>query len=433
MEALCELLFRKKEYITSGKIQLLGLENIKKRIGKRWPAVCEVVYETAERVLAEELGRSDLSIRYRDDTYVIVFGRADLEEGRQRIRLIAARIQEALFALDEEDLRVLVLRNAVGRIGADSLGAGGYADFLDALEEEDDDGLLPFYDDDEEVGEEEAPPLMAQAVGANDVRRHTADGNERPDMSGVVYGFQAVWDVRRKLISTYLCLANAGDGSGDMTEHVALYEEQRHRTGFDLCVLERVSAELRENVTADRKVLIGCPVAYDTLHDAQSFELYRDCLESLDAEARQYLVLLVWLTSAGLPKKQRYWFASALKMYAREVHGEVSLSDDVNLAQLRARGIDGVGGRLRAGQWPEKKALAVINGFGMRAQSSGKVFLLGCDTLSVTTSAVCAGFGLIGGRAVRDVTKDVAAIERFAHADLLRPVRARVAAAQKSA
>src|SRR5262249_32222239 len=73
LEEMCEKLFEQKVLLTTGKMQLIGLSKIKKRLGKTWPGLQKIVYQTVDDAIAKYMSKADIFIRYKDDTYVILF------------------------------------------------------------------------------------------------------------------------------------------------------------------------------------------------------------------------------------------------------------------------------------------------------------------------------------------------------------------------
>ena len=97
LEDLCESLFENKELITTGKLKLLGLTKIKRKLGKMWEGLQPIVYAEVEAAMAKYMVPEDIFIRYQDDSYVILFADAGLEESQVKAGLIAEEIKHFAF------------------------------------------------------------------------------------------------------------------------------------------------------------------------------------------------------------------------------------------------------------------------------------------------------------------------------------------------
>ena len=81
LEYLCAELFKKRSLVTSGKLQLIGLEKVKRSLGAKWPEMQALVYQTTEAVIARHLKKGDIHLRHKEDSYIIIFAKATREEG----------------------------------------------------------------------------------------------------------------------------------------------------------------------------------------------------------------------------------------------------------------------------------------------------------------------------------------------------------------
>ena len=418
LELLCEQLFKQKDYITSGKIQFIGLAKIQKKMGKRWEGLCRIVYEIADEVIASHLDQGDISILYKDNTYVLVFARASLEEGRTKATLIAHDIQERLFAQDEEDLKDIEIRKAVSEIKASYMTDNFSSDFLDALLEwEDDPEEMP--DEDEEIPV--IDPLEVEAVA----KRTVAKRDEPAELTGTLfYSFIPLWDVPRNALTTYLCLTcNTDVKTNTLSAHENFYQKlpPEQKISLDVKTLQRVMIELQAMEKDNRQLLIACPVHYDTLYRFEDYEVYKKTLDQIPEQHKQYLIFVVMNQFQTIPSKNPYWFAAPLRSFCRHVFAEIPLRPDVNFNYLRNTGVDVVGVRLEEKVGSEQKVLNILSGLSVKAKALKipKTFVLGISSLSLTTSAVCSGFDFLGGPAIHDAVDNPDTIHRYRHQDLV--------------
>ena len=82
--------------VVAGKVQLVGLTEVRATLGERWPAVAERSFQTAENILRKHLGPTDVFSRTADDGFLVCFSELDETEAQFKARTIAAEIREKL-------------------------------------------------------------------------------------------------------------------------------------------------------------------------------------------------------------------------------------------------------------------------------------------------------------------------------------------------
>lgn len=421
LRALCEQLFKKRELLTSGKLQLIGLANIKKKMGKRWQGLCEIVYETTETVIKENISPNDLFIRYTDDTYVIIFANADLSASEAKASLIAEEVRRRLFLLDEEALREIEIRESVRQTRTETLSSLDFSDFLDAFVAEPIETVVnPTFD---------SPPEDYSAVYA---KTEIESGAYKPNAKNLkdfknpgqlTFSYMPLWDVKRGALTTYICFASQQNSQKDLLEqHKDIYRKlsPESQVAADLQTLAHIKKELSRMEAEQRKLLVVCPVRYETLFGFESYEAYKQSLFNIPLAQRQFLILLILKPDNELGAKDAYWFLAALKGHCRLFFTEVPLKQGIHYQALKAMGLDGIGICIDK-DTPEQQVLAVLNSFSTAAKSHkiAHTFVLGVSSLSLTTSSVCAGFDYLGGTAIHDPVPQPDTIHKFRHENIV--------------
>jgi len=82
--------------IVAGKVQLVGLAEVRAAIGDRWSAVADRSFQAAESILRRHLGDTDVFSRTADDGFLVCFTELDEAEAQFKARTIAAEIREKL-------------------------------------------------------------------------------------------------------------------------------------------------------------------------------------------------------------------------------------------------------------------------------------------------------------------------------------------------
>ncbi|MEQ9210724.1 MAG: hypothetical protein RLN96_12980 [Pseudomonadales bacterium] len=88
--------------ITAGKLQLLNIEPISRKLGARWPKIAERSHLKIENVFGKYLGRRDIFRRHKEFLYVVFFAEIGGEEAKALMSMIGAEIKRILNDGDSE-------------------------------------------------------------------------------------------------------------------------------------------------------------------------------------------------------------------------------------------------------------------------------------------------------------------------------------------
>lgn len=426
LEALCQQLFKNRDWITSGKFQLIGLNEIKKKMGKQWEGLSKIVYETTEDVFDKYMDKGDVFIRYHDDSYIIIFAHATLEESREKIERIAEEIKQRLFALDEEELRNIQIRRLVNEMNSESFMESG---FLDDMFGPADDGLEDLnIEFPEEEEEDFSDDVLQTAVGTDYQIQKVLENEDTFEMPELAYSYLPLWDTKRGALTTYLCLAR----NKNEAENISLY--QTHKTLYqrisptgklvlDKAILAQVASRLQKILEEQKKFFIVCPIHHETVYNMESYERYKEALLNIPQEYRQFLLLLIMDTGGSSKRlKNPYWFAKPLRTMSPHVFAEIPLWRNINFNYLNNSGVDVVGVRIDKQKANEQETITLLNNFSAKAKllKISQTFILDVPSLSITTSAICSGFDFLGGSAIHDPVEKPDNVHRYQHADLIK-------------
>lgn len=381
LESLCAELFRKRSLVTSGKLQLIGLEKVKRRLGAKWPAMQAQVYAITEDVIARHLSTGDIHLRHKDDTYLIIFATASREEGEYVAAAISNEIRDRLFSSGNEDLRSIAIKKHIVQTKAGFISGKPLGEILDNFA---------------------ASPAEDSAVETADARKGAPAGHP-------VFSFIPLWEVKLNAITTYLC-AVAGIEPGPQA---------------DLMLLSRAIAELQRFETENRPALIMCPVHHTTLCNAGYLEKYELLCKSIPAAQRNFLIFkLQGLPPAAL-KAGGTQYSFVLKKYARAVLVETAIGDNADLSGLRYAGFDGSGLSAGMSGGSEEAVIKKLRMFSLQADAArpSRKFLLDVPSISLAASAVCMGFDYIAGPVICGPVEKPAGILRYRHSDLVKGAR----------
>ncbi|HEV2676581.1 MAG TPA: PAS domain S-box protein [Aliidongia sp.] len=82
--------------VVAGKVQLVGLAEVRAALGDRWPAVADRSFQAAENILRKHLGDTDVFSRTADDGFLVCFAELDESEAQFKARTIGNEIREKL-------------------------------------------------------------------------------------------------------------------------------------------------------------------------------------------------------------------------------------------------------------------------------------------------------------------------------------------------
>jgi PAS domain S-box-containing protein len=86
----------KQGTVIAGKVQLVGLAEVRAALGERWPAVAERSFQAAENILRRHMSPTDVFSRTADDGFLVCFAELDEAEAQFKARTIATEIREKL-------------------------------------------------------------------------------------------------------------------------------------------------------------------------------------------------------------------------------------------------------------------------------------------------------------------------------------------------
>ena len=209
---------RAKEILTSGRkitaggVYLIGLEDIRDQLGKRWESVKERVQDYTGRLLEKVLSSQDVWFRQGDSQYIIVFANADI----QAAQLICGKIVETLHQalLGHSDTSRITVKTALMEIdGSIAVGSTRLNELLvQAASQQERPADRPDAAAQPQAGlsQKDAPQKgsLAAQPQAEERRRPSLadfalDNGESSAQPKVL--FRPIYDVKNKVISTYTC------------------------------------------------------------------------------------------------------------------------------------------------------------------------------------------------------------------------------------
>ncbi len=421
LQDACERLFEQRELIGSGRLQMLGLSKIKRKFGKSWAGLQVIVYETVEEAIAKYMMPADIFIRYQDDSYVIVFADAGYDEAHIKMTLIAEEIKRKLFEHEEEALREIDVKESTQLVDTKSLAKhstteGKIKDIASQCD-------LPPQHQNKEKKPPAAPPSSTLDIDpyANKQTMDTTEENNDEEL--MHYTYVPLWDTKKNLLTTYLCLAQdhrVSDDAFDSHQSFFMGMSLPAKAKWDLAILKKTAKDLDDMSTNLRKLFIACPVHYETLSNAKNFDKYILECQKILPQQKKYLIFFVLNLPDNFTASNVQKFSNRLKTHCHYLFTQVPFNPKTDFALIRECGFDAVGIRLKRSSGSEKKVLDTMDSFCQNAKKSfiSKVFAMDVTSLSIATSAACSDFDFLAGPTIHEQVDIPDSVHRFQYADL---------------
>lgn len=88
-----ELIVKGKQ-ATTGRLQVIGLEELEKHFGKKWLKVVDGVHVIVQMTLQKNLSKNDAYAQVKDNAYIILFSNISEDEAKRRCKAIRDEIHK---------------------------------------------------------------------------------------------------------------------------------------------------------------------------------------------------------------------------------------------------------------------------------------------------------------------------------------------------
>jgi len=410
---------------TGGKIHMVGLEEIKARLGPRWAMRKQRVMEAAETVLRHHIAPNDLCLPYGELGFVLLFADSDADRAAATCGLVKAELlrrfagDSALNGLDiatevvslgDGSVEGVSLASALKRLttAADrpavstSAGVSLAAATGDAASE-----ASPFETDLEGL----YPPSSAedrartgQAIIAAGLSIAEVGDTLGYAATMLRLRFDPVCQAQKGLLTVFSCVPSRLALAGRELDGYRVLNEQSETavTLLDRIVLAHAMRSLVEGARQHRVGLIIVPVSFDTFARPGLRQEYLHLLTRLPADLRRFLVPFIRRLPQGVPESRLVEIVSGLKPNVRAIGARVPF-DPTTVRRVRACGILSASFALNPHGDAEGISPDLIEKGAELLTKAGAVPTLtgiSCDTHR--ERAVAAGYHYISGAAVAD-------------------------------
>lgn len=372
--------------VPAGCVHLVGLEEIRERVGRKWAVIEQRVHEVTERILKKNLSPSDAWIRYDSETYLVVFATQNKNKAQLTCGRVKTELMELLLGKQEtRDITVqTVIVDVNGQMLLESQPLGALLDSMAAQAGADAEGP-DFYDGDER-GRRGQPDDFNVVVPALD-----------PGVLDFVH--HPVWDAVAHVTSTYSCVPRlTRRGFAPLTGYAVLDDMEDVNAILDLdrrTLLEGVVTftELFQNRF---RYILALPVHFETMANTKRRRDYLTTCRVISKYLSPFVTFDLVGLPRGIPLGRLNEIVTALQTVGRMVTARTG-EDGADLANYAQCGIKAAG--IELNPYTEGTKLALdLEHFSANCLKAGlNAYVDGVRDTRTMDLAVKAGFKFLAG------------------------------------
>lgn len=119
--------------LVAGKLQLVGLEDVRKSLGDKWPAIAERAFAIAEKTIQRHLRPGDIFRKSTEDGFLVLFSQLSETEAQFKARAIADEIRERLTG-EVPDLADARIASFASTVDVEEEEAGSEEEIIASIE-----------------------------------------------------------------------------------------------------------------------------------------------------------------------------------------------------------------------------------------------------------------------------------------------------------
>ncbi len=360
--------------LTTGAVNLIGLDAIRRQLGDRWAAKKGRVWEHVEQEFQRKLGPADLAVRIDDINYLVA---VPSTPGFAAQALCLTILQDVLkFFLGEiktGDIAVRVVTDLVdGAIVSAPADLGRLARARAAMKAASAGGA-------EDLSEQQSPPWRPPLAGRTSVVELALPKQEPFDIRLTV---EPVWNLRRGLIMSFLI----GRSGMPLGANAAELE------AIDMATFAYAATLLEESADYGGPLTLHVPVSFSSLAVQHTRLRLLSLTQSVREAMRACMLIEICGLDAGVPPSRLVEVVGLVRSLCTGVVGRVRPSRPA-LAAVKACGLRGVAVEAAWLGLAQGDAPARLKAFAIAAQTvSPNLIVHGLPTPTAVDDAAIAGF-----------------------------------------
>ena len=327
--------------ISAGRVQILGLDGLKQRLGSRWEAHRDAVHNSLKTIVQRKLSAKDVFFQYGEDEYVVVFASLSFAAAKLVCAGILREVSELL--LGDECNQSITVRTAVGVVDGrllteessidDVLASFSHAEATSAeIDPKDDEmPIAPprFAEDSADHSQLGWQPIEFDSKLGGKVPTawvpiddEAADRNVSLDEFQLIY--RPMWSPSLQAVTTFSANFVSGMKDGRPMNAYALARGSKLVRRMDASVLMRTSYKVAELFSGPQRFLMAVPHHYEFVASWSRLQEYADYCRSVPDDVQRYLALSCDDFPAGVPASKLLMIGNALAPYCRHLAANVS-------------------------------------------------------------------------------------------------------------
>lgn len=301
--------------LPAGTMQLIGLAAIRAELGPQWPVRAEHIFNLIDGILRRRLDVTDAYYKVDDENYLILFTRLGRQEAAFKAKVIADEIQKLVIGELPPDHEVVV-SSTVAEIDRQLVlqGVESLQDLVNyvraAADTAKDDGNITFFHQGAEA-DPEAQPAIAAVTGAGpdlaDLDQSLASLFQKKTIAAFLKecraGFYPAFSLRRHSFSSYQTAAihmPTGKRALEVSDPF-LENPDDLPLQIDRYLLTTGLLGVHRMLTGGKRGIVVMSVAYDTLAQSRSREIYFARLKEIPEGVTKFLGVSLRDIPAGTP------------------------------------------------------------------------------------------------------------------------------------
>lgn len=361
--------------VMAGSIQLLGMAEIKQRLGARWSKMADSAFRIAEQTIQRHITAEDAYQRHGRETFLLCFASPDKAHAEAKTRMIA---EEIVTRLAQQTPQIpLRVDHTVAEVEWADIDEG----------------------EPESIAESIARELRQVRERAEASAR--AWRNELLRCAGIRFG--PIWHAPRRIVAGYRAMLNEQTGARALQRLAGITTPEELKSTLhelDCLIVGRAIKALDRLLHAGGMAQVLVSVNFNSLSTRAMREKYLNLCRDIPQQYKRFLLFEVHSAPNGTPVSRLVEIALALKPYGHGVLVEPPANGG-QLQDLTSVGLFGLS--VSAKSLPQNVGQATTALTRLVAAATAlnlKVFVHGADTVGILDAAQKAQADYIDGRAV---------------------------------
>ena len=400
-------------FLNTGRVQLLGLEAIKTKLGEKWPGLRKKVLDALHQIVNKRLRDEDVFFSINDEEHLIVFSYL----AEDSARLVCAKILQELSErfLGSAETSDIVVRTATGKLDGELLfKPSSLEDILtkppvtpSTLKHEEDTNQNP------------RPPCSSVQDKISEVVSASCSLGGLKRVEPV---FMPLWDSKHQVISTYAMNCRLKGRTLSAGGYAVLLKtmKRQDKIALDYFLFETCREMMQEFYANKFRAIFSIPVSYETLFTPELLASYLQLCRKMPEELCRYVSFTLVNFPPGIPEAKLRYITGLLQKYCRLIilHCHEFIPQDIGF--YKECQIKGVSINLAP---PSRNSAVYWAGLARMTakchQKSMQAILLNVQSLENLLLAREAGFDYIAGAVIRENTAIPGHMVRLSWKELL--------------